>query len=146
MKVWGDCGEDTVIVRRGFDPLKATLATAASAVLAVAFLLGVMVGLALAAEDGHHMHGGKAADADWYEYDCCDNRDCALVKDQEVRIVGDKYVWTSRFGPELFINMRSSNVRPSRDGRWHSCEVPSSIEGARVTAGYARCLYVPLSM
>lgn len=84
-----------------------------------------------------HIHGVTVPD--WYDRDCCDNRDCHPVDDQK-EIEAETYLdqptfrYTPRDGsPSVLFPKNSTKWRPSQDERFHVC----------VFQGMPLCIYIP---
>lgn len=160
MKVWGDDGEaqDTAPF---YDFLKAVLLTGAALIVAFIFLLGMMIGYALAQEGGHHMHGDVRADADWFDEACCDGKDCKRIGAEEVRREGDLFIWTSKRSGKVHVFHKDARmnwkigqpgqdlgpkIRNSRDGDFYGCEYPQHNAKREIIDYQGRCLYLPILM
>lgn len=110
---------------------RATIAAAAA--LVAAFLFVWLVDRALAHE--------------WYDYECCDNRDCYELRDGSVTVtpMGYRVDYVSRdgFRVQMLINFGDKRIRQSRDQHFHTCE-GFVYQGAEAPTGrWIRCLYVP---
>jgi len=68
---------------------------------------------------------------DWYDADCCHNRDCHALADGAVTATSKG--WLIRETGEL-IPFGDARERRSQDSHFHRCEPK---------AGRTRCLYVP---
>lgn len=66
-----------------------------------------------------------------YDIGCCSNRDCAPA---EVTWLPDGRIEAKTIHGTAVFDL-NQQIRPSTDGQWHACIVPSSNKG--------RCLYGP---
>ena len=91
----------------------------------------------------------ERADAhDWYDISCCSGHDCRPISGirngepwSEIADMGDHYLWqSSQTGETHRIEKDFRNIKPSRDGFYHGCELKQVYaQGHRV-----QCLYVPV--
>lgn len=68
---------------------------------------------------------------DWYDVDCCHDRDCYALADGSVTATSRG--WLIRATGEI-IPFGDARERRSRDSRFHMCQPKP---------GHTRCLYVP---
>lgn len=110
------------------------------------------------AQEHHHMHGDKVADADWFDEGCCNNHDCKRISNTEVWFEDDKWFWKSAETGQLYVFHKDSRlaydiggpdedrgykVRPSKDQFHYGCERPIRDEKGNVTRWISDCIYVP---
>ena len=90
----------------------------------------------------------KASAHDWYDISCCSGHDCRPISGirdgepwSEIADMGDHYLWqSSQTGETHRIEKDFRNIKPSRDGFYHGCELKQIYaQGHRV-----QCLYVPV--
>lgn len=83
---------------------------------------------------------------EWYDYDCCDNRDCYQLRDGSVKVtpMGYQLDYVSRDGFHVrrLINYGAAVVRTSQDQHYHACEA-FVYKGDKIVDKFVRCLYVP---
>jgi len=79
----------------------------------------------------------------WYDMYCCDRRDCRAATDDEVEQVKGGYLVLG----EYFVKGNSTQVRPSRDARYHFCLAQGEAfgygEDRKKADDWVRCLYIP---
>lgn len=92
----------------------------AGLVIGLAFLFLGLVGLARG-------HG-------FFDPECCSDRDCYLVADDEITESADGF--TIKTTGE-FIDRRLAKVRMSPDGRWYRCSYGGDVKAGTI------CIYVP---
>lgn len=75
---------------------------------------------------------------DWYDYDCCDTRDCYPLPDDAIYYEMENGVWYAEWispltGKQVKGMVAARNVRDTRDNKVHGCET---------SWGPPRCLYI----
>lgn len=68
---------------------------------------------------------------DWYDYDCCSDKDCGPIDESRVTQDKDGFLVDGKF------RFPKDKIRPSQDGRFHFCQNPHT--------GTPLCLYIPLA-
>lgn len=71
----------------------------------------------------------EAKSHEWYEWECCSDEDCAPYDEVNVRVTPTGY----RLHDGVVLGFHDKRVRPSRDWRYHRCDL----------GGQLQCLYVP---
>lgn len=93
----------------------------------------------------------KAYAHEWYDRDCCDDKDCTPVKKMEFRDNGDTILYTDMFAPITIRQTwwaqaaKSTNrrpLRPSMDSGWHVCAIQFRDSDEK-PIHFVRCLYTP---
>lgn len=94
---------------------------------------------------------------EWYDKDCCDDKDCTRVERMEFKPNGDTVVYTKMFKPitlsqqwwGLAAQQNAYNgkprLRPSKDSDYHICAVQFKYltDAQPKVSHHVRCLYVP---
>lgn len=85
---------------------------------------------------------------EWYDKECCDNRDCAQITKRTDQIINGIPGWQieTKFGtawlPKNFMNNKSQmKIKPSRDENWHACILNDELSSGSLI----RCIYVPFN-
>jgi len=108
-----------------------------------------------------HMHGDHAADADWYDEACCDQKDCRRIDADEIWFEGDQLFWKSKRSGKLHVIHRDARmnwkqgqpgqdlgpkIRMSQDEFNHGCEYPTGGPYGIPNDYQARCVYLTTGM
>lgn len=79
----------------------------------------------------------------WYPYDCCSDRDCwPMGQDDDAR-EPDPQIVPGGYRTHDGLFVPQAQTRPSRDGRFHVCRHGGAREGGIVTSSRGICLFVP---
>ena len=77
---------------------------------------------------------------DWYDNECCNDKDCSPVDYSEVQEHSDGSI-TFR---HCHFPASSHRIRKSKDGEWHVCIAPLGPDNN--STGYCYCVYKPAPM
>lgn len=72
---------------------------------------------------------------DWYDYDCCSDKDCRQLLESEIHITEDGYLVETN---HWLVPFDSKLLRTSKDGKFHGC-----FRAGDDRKGELLCLYVP---